>query len=169
MRKTGMAVVLCLVCAGISAEQSPRLNFDSYGSSRVGMTLTQMQSAFDEKIAVDDPSPTGEACQYSRPVASPDRVAFMMIDHHMARIDVMAAGISTTTGIHVGSFKQDVLAAYPNQVDIQPHAYLAPEGEYLTVYSPDHRFGIRFETDHDRVTAFYAGTAQAIQYIEGCL
>jgi hypothetical protein len=37
------------------------------------------------------------------------------------------------------------------------------------VYLPDRRSGIRFATDHGKVTNFYAGTAQAIQYIEGCL
>jgi hypothetical protein len=36
------------------------------------------------------------------------------------------------------------------------------------MYSGDKKFGVRFETDGKMVTRYYVGTAEALQYIEGC-
>jgi hypothetical protein len=38
---------------------------------------------------------------------------------------------------------------------------------YLTIRSDDRHYGVRFETDQGKITMFYAGTYEAIQYVEG--
>jgi len=50
---------------------------------------------------------------------------------------------------------------------VTPHQYL-DTGHYLTVRSAHSRYGVRFETDKGKITEFYAGTYEAIQYVEGC-
>jgi len=47
------------------------------------------------------------------------------------------------------------------------HQYI-DTGHYLTVRSADGRYGIRFETDKGKIIEYYAGTYEAIQYVEGC-
>ena len=37
------------------------------------------------------------------------------------------------------------------------------------MFSGDRHYGIRFETDGERVTEYYVGTAEAVQFIEDCL
>ena len=41
--------------------------------------------------------------------------------------------------------------------------------QYLAMFSGDRHYGIRFETDGERVTEYYVGTAEAVQFIEDCL
>lgn len=168
MRMVVIFLLGLLSVTAVAADKPAKLAFDSFGAVRVGMTPVQMQAALGGPFKKDFPDDT-ERCRYMRPAAGTEQVSFMMIDDRLARIDVMDPGISTVAGIHIGSLKSDVLAAYPQGVSVEPHAYTTPDGEYLTVYSPDHHHGIRFETDHDRVVSFYAGKADAIHYIEGCL
>lgn len=166
-----MLVVLLaglLSMTAMGADKPTRLSFDSYGAIHVGMTPLQLQAAVGTPLKKDS-LVDSESCRYMWSATGTGQLSFMMIDGHLARIDVTDPGISTTAGIHIGSLKSDVLAAYPQGVTVEPHAYTAPDGEYLTAYAPDHRHGIRFETDHDHVVSFYAGNAGAIQYIEGCL
>ena len=61
-----------------------------------------------------------------------------------------------------------VIERYGPRLLVKPHAYDGPEEKYLTIYSKDKRYGVRFETDGVKVTRYYVGTAEAVQYIEGC-
>jgi hypothetical protein len=92
----------------------------------------------------------------------------MLIDGRLARIDVDTAAVATISGAHVGSTEAEVRALYPGQVITTPHFYTGPEGHYLVLTAPDGQRGIRFETDGQRVVRWYAGTAEAIQLVEGC-
>jgi hypothetical protein len=56
---------------------------------------------------------------------------------------------------------------YGSKMEVKEHQYI-DTGHYLTVRSADGRYGVRFETDKGRITEFYAGTYEAIQYVEGC-
>jgi hypothetical protein len=49
-----------------------------------------------------------------------------------------------------------------------PHKHAFPEGHYLTLLAADRRHAMRFETDGQVVTSFYAGTTEAVELIEGC-
>ena len=93
----------------------------------------------------------------------------MLLHGRVARIDVNERGIFTLSGAAVGDAQGSVLRRYGRRLDVSPHAYGVEDSKYLTMFSSDRRQGIRFETDGERVTGYYVGTAEAVQLIEGCL
>lgn len=127
--------------------------------------------------AVGGPNP--EACDQFKPERAPDGMLLMLEKGKLTRISLgRGADMATDRGIRLGDGAAKVRAAYGADLRSTPHAYLDPEGGYLTawargggdgeVHDPAAR-GIRYEigTD-DRVTAIHAG-GPAIQYVEGCL
>lgn len=133
------------------------------------MNRQALESALGSRLVSEDPDADSDTCEYMVPENGYDGIGFMLIENHLARIDVSNPSVFTVSGAHVGSTKESVLAIYGERVVVSPHAYTGPEGQYLTMLSPDKRHGIRFETDEGKVSVFYTGTAEAIQYIEGCL
>ncbi len=132
------------------------------------MDRQALERALGSKLKGGEPDEESEACEYVAPEQGYDGIGFMLVNQHLARIDVSNPNVTTLSGAHIGSTQESVLALYPGRVEISPHAYTAPDGSYLTLFSRDRLHGIRFETDHGKVTRYYTGTAEAIQYIEGC-
>jgi hypothetical protein len=91
----------------------------------------------------------------------------MIIEGHVVRVDVRASGVKTSTGIQVGDSEAHALQVYGPRMKVTDHTYI-DDGHYLTARSADGRYGVRFETDKGKITMFYAGTYDAIQYVEGC-
>jgi hypothetical protein len=137
---------------------------DGVGPVKVGMTLAELTAIFHQKLAEEDSG--SDNCYYVT-VPGHDHVGFMIIDSHVARVDVNARGVSTVTGIQVGDTEAQVRKIYGTRMKVTAHQYV-DNGHYLTVRSADGRYGIRFETDGGKITGFYAGTYEAIQYVEGC-
>jgi hypothetical protein len=133
------------------------------------MSRQQLERALGARLKSGNPDADSDSCEYTTPEVGDAGVSYMLINRHLARIDISEPNIFTLSGAHVGSSKDSVLGLYGGRVVVSPHAYTAPEGEYLTMLSPDSKNGIRFETDQGKVTVYYLGTAEAIQYIEGCL
>jgi hypothetical protein len=168
-----IAAILFLTPAlAISVEAAPangpRVTFTSLGPARIGMSRQNLERALGTRLKSEDPDADSEGCEYVAPERGYEGIGFMLINQRLARIDVSDPNVNTLSGVHVGSTQESVLALYPGRVVVSPHAYTAPDGSYLTMLSPDKRHGLRFETDHGKVTVYYAGTAEAIQYIEGC-
>jgi hypothetical protein len=142
------------------------LREDGIGPVNVGMTVAQLNAILGANFSM----PKGkedQSCFYLEPKAHP-QVAFMMIDGRLARIDVNRAGVPTESGIQVGETEAKTLKVYGPGLKVDPHAYTAPDGHYLTIRSKEGQLGLRFETYKGRIEMFYAGQADAIQYIEGC-
>jgi hypothetical protein len=146
-----------------------RIAFDSYGPVRIGMTRQEIGAALGTGIRNENPDADTEGCEYVVPGSDHAGVSFMLLKGRLARIDVNSPDVLTLSGARIGATQDAVLALYRDRVRISPHAYSAPEGSYLTMHSADKRNGIRFETYQGKVTGYYAGTAEAIEYIEGCL
>jgi hypothetical protein len=91
----------------------------------------------------------------------------MMLEGLLGRIDVREPGVKTLTGLQVGDSEERALEAYDQELTVDKHKYV-DEGHYLTAKSSDGRYGIRFETDGKKITMYYAGRFDAIQYVEGC-
>lgn len=167
-----MLRILTLIIATTSAAAvsagDPKISFRSYGPALIGMDRPTLERALGSKLKSEEPDTDSQACEYVFPEQGYDGIGFMLIDQRLARIDVSAAGVSTLSGAHVGSTQESILALYPGRIVLSPHAYAASDGSYLTLLSQDKLYGIRFETDRGIVTQYYAGTAEAIQYIEGC-
>jgi hypothetical protein len=167
MSATKIASLLSLCSCLITvawASDSWVLREDGVGPIKPGMTLSQLNAVLHEKSSLpadkDD-----QGCFYVTPVKHPN-FSFMIGNGRLVRIDVASAGVPTSLGIRVGDTESRVKKLYGPRLKVEPHAYT--DGHYLTVRSTDRRFGIRFETEQGKITAFYSGRYDAIQYIEGC-
>ena len=135
------------------------------GPVHIGMTLAQLKHALHNDID-EYPDPQQE-CDYLS-IKSHPQLQFMMIKRKLVRVDVVNPGIKTPEGIQIGDSAAKVRKVYGNRVESTAHIYIAG-GFYLTVLTADKRFGTRFEIDEKgKIGTFYAGDAEAIQYIEGC-
>jgi hypothetical protein len=158
-------LLLCLSLAASSlAIDAWVVREDGVGPVKIGMTSAQISTTLHQKLSEDEYGT--DNCHYAHATAR-DQISFMIIDGHLVRIDVEAPGIGTSTGIQVGAAEADVRRAYGSKVVVSAHQYV-DTGHYLTVRSADGRRGVRFVTENGKVTMFYAGTYEAIQYVEGC-
>jgi hypothetical protein len=167
-------LIVALVVANIAtvhADDAWVIREDGVGPAKIGMTLPQLNAVLGEKFT--KPSEKGEegeggdACFYVNPSKRP-HVSFMIENGRLARVDVNAPGIHTLEGIQVGDAESKVQRVYGARVKVEPHKY-NDDGHYLTIPSRDGRYGMRFETDKGKITTFYGGRFEAVQYIEGCL
>jgi hypothetical protein len=173
--KITVLCIFALVLCGFTTEEKSHpeasqtwvLRFDGIGPIRVGMTLKELNTAlvqnFSVPVAEDE-----QACYYLELKGHPD-TAIMMLDGRVARVDVFVdekntSSTTTAAGVRVGDSEERVRELYGNAVVVEPHYYT--DGHYLTIRSGKH--GIRFETDQNKVTSFYAGISEAIGFVEGC-
>jgi hypothetical protein len=109
-------------------------------------------------------------CTYATVVGGPAGVGYMLVNGHIARVDVRAdSQVKTLSGAGIGDTEAEVKALYPG-IQSSPHKYV-PTGHYLTLVpsSPaDQDFRVIFETDGTKVTAFRAGKLPEVGFIEGC-
>lgn len=150
-----------------------RLSTLGYGPARFGMTLDEAAQALGVELSVD-----GEVdeplCYYAKPIAKPggptvDGLLVMLSQGRVVRFDVGAPGIRTRSGLGVGDSEAHVLDVLRAQsVEVTPHKYVAPDGNYLTVWTADRAVALRFETLNGKVTSFYAGRVPEVTYVEGC-
>ena len=150
--------------ANLSAADPWVVRDDGVGPVKIGMTLAQLSAVLHEKLSEQESD--NDSCYYVT-ASKHDHIAFMIIDGRVERIDVDAPGIATSTGVQVGNSELSVRKIYGTGVKVTKHAYV-DTGHYLTVRSADGRHGVRFEIDNGKVTMFYVGKFDAIQYIEGC-
>jgi hypothetical protein len=132
------------------------------GSARVGMTLAELKATLHQNL--EESESGSDNCFYARSSKYP-HLAFMIQDGKLSRVDVDARGIATSTGIQVGDSETRARQIYGSKMKVTEHQYVET-GHYLTVRSG--LYGIRFETDKGKITEFYAGKYEAIQYVEGC-
>ena len=140
---------------------------DSYSNVRIGdspKVALQKLTGYISTIEQYD----NELCYYLIPENDEAGALFMIANGVVARIDVYdeVPIIKTYTGLGIGSTKLDILSKYKN-VEISPHPYTGPEGEYLEVKLQNGN-GLIFETENDIVTSFRLGSYPAVQFIEGC-
>jgi hypothetical protein len=163
-----LILAIAATTAAAAPADDPKITFNSYGPVLIGMDRQALERALGSKLKGEEPDADSEACEYVAPERGYEDIDFMLVNQHLARIDVSNPNVATLSGAHVGSTQESVLAMYPGRIEVSPHAYTAPGGSYLTLFSRDRSHGIRFETDHGKVTRYYSGAAEAIQYIEGC-
>lgn len=137
---------------------------DGVGPVKVGMNLPELNKILREHFSMPDDKEE-QGCFYVNPGKHPE-FALMIMDGHLARIDVSTPGVFTAKGAQVGDTEAQVLKIYGDRMNVEPHHYT--EGHYLTAKSATGNYGIRFETDNGKVVVFYAGTSSAIQLVEGC-
>jgi hypothetical protein len=140
------------------------LTDNSYKGVRVGSKESDALKLL-KVYNIDDAGSEGN-CHYLISKENEDDASFMVNEGLVSRIDIYGKSkITTKEGIKIGSNKSDVLAKYP-KVEVSPHPYISPDGEYLKVKLSS-GLGVIFETDHDVITSFRMGN-DSISYIEGC-
>lgn len=159
----------CLLCLGLAcgslASDTWIVREDGVGPVKIGMTLAQLNAALHEKFSLPAEK-EDQGCFYVS-TRGHDSIAFMIENGRLVRIDVNEAGVVTVAGVQVGDSESHARQVYGARMKVTPHAY-TETGHYLTVRSNDGRYGVRFETDNGKITMYYAGRYDAIQYIEGC-
>jgi hypothetical protein len=159
--------VLAIIGIGTSvASDGWVVRQDGIGPVKIGMRLSELNTILHEKFAVPE-SKDDQGCFYVSPTNHP-QISFMIEDGRLVRIDAHGAGVSTAEGIQVGDSEAHALQVYGPSLKVTPHAYTGPAGHYLTIRSKDGLYGVRFETENEKIKTFYAGRFKAIQYIEGC-
>ncbi len=127
------------------------------------MTLAQLTATLHQKLVESESG--SENCFYIHASNHP-HLAFMIEDGKVSRVDVDAPGVTTSAGVQVGDSEARAKRMYGPELKVTEHKYI-DTGHYLTMRSADGRYGVRFETDKGKITGFYAGTYEAIQYVEG--
>ncbi len=128
------------------------------------MTRSELSATLHQKLSEDESG--SDSCFYVH-ARGHDHISFMIEDGRLVRIDIDAPGTATSTGIQVGDSEARARQIYGAKLKVTDHKYI-DTGHYLTVRSADGHYGLRFETDNGKITEFYAGTYDAIQYVEGC-
>jgi hypothetical protein len=160
-----MFVVLSVLSVGSSfPSDSWTIRQDGVGPVKIGMSLSQLNTALHEKFAIPKEK-EDQRCFYVAPTKHP-HVSFMIENERLVRIDVAKHGIATEEGVRVGDSEEHAKQVYGARLNIEPHKYT--DGHYLTVGSKSGGYGIRFETENGKIETFYAGTFETIQYVEGC-
>jgi hypothetical protein len=153
-----------LVIATSLASDVWAIREDGVGPVKIGMTLAELSATLHQELSKEEFG--SDNCIYVH-AQGHDSLSFMIIDGRLVRVDVDARGVSTSTGIQVGDAEAQVRKVYGPRVKVTAHQYV-DSGHYLTVRSADGLYGVRFVTDKGKITAFYAGKYDAIQYVEGC-
>ncbi len=162
------AVAAALSLAPVADAATDRLvGFRSFGAVRLGMDVAALEKAMGVRMTGAPVDPGGN-CRYVSPVKGSEGVQFMLIDDRLARVDVEAPRIRTLSGVGLGSTEASIRSTYRGRIEEAPHKYGGNESAYLTIYSRSRQHGIRFETENGKVRYFYAGTAETVQYSEGC-
>jgi len=160
-------MVLALSCVGAcSSKKAWVVREDGVGPVKIGMSLPELNKVLHENFSVPDDKEE-QGCFYVNPGKHPE-FALMILDGHLARIDVSTPGVFTSKGAQVGDTEAQVLKLYSDRIKVEPHHYTAPEGHYLTAQSSGGDYGVRFETENGKIEMFYAGSGSAIHFAEGC-
>ena len=166
-KKVAIAAGL-LAGSGALAGDTPRVTFGALGDLRAGMSEREVGRVAGGRVVHIAPEAEEDGCFYASVRGLPKSASLMFVSGRLARIDVFQRGVLTASGVGVGTSEAQLKRTYGAKLRQEPHAYTGPEGHYFTLYSPDGKLGVRFETDGARVTGYYSGTSEAIQYIEGC-
>ncbi|MGY4517306.1 hypothetical protein [Lysobacter sp. HA18] len=147
-----------------STANSPA-HFDGYGDMKFGMTVDQAKKAFNRELG--GTVKAGE-CGYLNPVGELGAAGlrFMFDGGKFARYDVSNDRAVAPGGGRRGMSIDDIRRLYAGRVTETPHKYV-DGGKYLKVSG--NGGAVVFETDAaGKVTAWHAGVAPQVDYIEGC-
>lgn len=168
MWKRMIGVTLAITACSVLAAEPHRLAFDALGKARIGLHESELAAALGAPLTPTAPRLADERCYYAVGAGLPPSVMLMIRGGRLARIDVYEPGVSTMSGAHVGMTEHELRRVYGARLRVEPHKYAYPKGHYLTLLAADRRHAMRFETDGQVVTSFYAGTTDAVELSEGC-
>lgn len=120
-------------------------------------------------------------CEYYDRGTLPEGMSMMVIADRIARFDVDGEGEpgvrvdarpatapAVPFGLWVGMDVAEAKRRLPPGVVVSPHAYVSPDGDYLTWTDKRTHLALRLETLNGVVTSIYWGQPDAVELIEGC-
>ncbi len=164
--RTYLFIVLGLFVSTIAYAQSSGkvITFKGYKNIEIGMTIKDVVKTMGLKFDFDAP-PEKNECTYGYTKSLPG-MYLMLVNSVIARIDVDKGDYTTQEGAKLGDSESKIKKLYP-KLAVEGQKYV-PEGHYMTVYSPDKKRAIIFETDGKKVTAIRVGRMPEIEWVEGC-
>jgi hypothetical protein len=146
--------------------------FAGYGPARFGASEEAVRQAFGRPFADTSPPDSPEACHVLVPEARTVPgfgLRFMIEGGRFVRYDVTDPTIAAPGRLTVGMAAGAVEAAFPGQVERQPHKYV-PDGSVLVVRPADGGASrLVLETDAaGTITAWRIGLEPQVHYVEGC-
>jgi len=164
-RGLGIAIAWLAAQAPGAAEARWCLSMTGLGAVRAGMTVDEVLPLLDWSGL--ERARKAESCWYLE-YQGPDAFALMIIDNHVARIELRAASrLHTFAGARMGTTEAELRRMYGRRLEVQPHKYV-PDGHVFVLRSGAGSEGLRFETAHGAVTAIQAGPWEHLNYVEGC-
>jgi len=171
-RKLCLILAVAGACAAgtfvAQAAGDARATMGGIGPIRIGMSAGALEHALGTRLP-ETQDELEDACRTVEAGPSWPGTSVLLLHGRVARIDVSQRGIFTLSGAAVGDTQASVMKRYGGRVQVSTSAEGVDDSKYLTMYSSDHRLGIRFETDGERVTAYYVGMSGAVNRAEGCL
>jgi hypothetical protein len=136
-----------------------------WGPIRAGMSVADARAALRGRL----PEPTNRECDHVRPAVGPPGVLIMIVNGHVARVEVNDTTVATAAGARIGDTEARIKQLYAGRIQTGPHKYV--DGHYLVVRrgtGADSVYRLVFETDGRHVTRYRGGRAPEVEWVEGC-
>lgn len=138
------------------------------GELQVGRTYGELAAAGGRPVAVSGAPDANADCASVSVEGGPEGIFGLGDQERLRSLEFDDPAIRTRSGLGIGSTEQQVLDAFPGQVERTPHTYI--EGGSYLLYTPtgstDHV--VVFDTDGAVVTHFRVGELSWAAAIEGC-
>jgi hypothetical protein len=145
-----------------------RVSPDGIGPVLIGMTVSEASVASGQDLVrkSNDQAVESPRCYHVWPEHGPKGLSFMVLNEHIARVEVSNELITTVSGAHVNESEAEILSMYQG-VEVRQNRH-NPVWHNLII-SPDSLRQLNFLTDGSRVVTLMAGQMPAVQFVEGCL
>jgi hypothetical protein len=154
-----------LTSGALAADARWCLSMSGLGAVRTGMSVEQVLPLADWSGL--ERRRQAEACWYLQ-YKGPDAFALMIIDDHVARIELRGKSrLHTFSGARIGTTEDELRRMYGERLETQPHKY-EKNGHTFVLRSGAGTEGLRFEAVGGVVTAIQSGPWEHLNYVEGC-
>jgi curved DNA-binding protein CbpA len=145
-----------------------RVSPDGIGPVLIGMTVREASVASGQDLVrkSNDQAVESPRCYYVWPEYGPKGLSFMVLNEHIARVEVSNELIATVSGAHVNESEAEILRMYQG-IEVRQNRH-NPVWHNLIVF-PNSLRQLNFLTDGSRVVTLTAGQMPAVQFVEGCL
>lgn len=148
-----------------------RVNYDSFGKVKIGMTVTQAEKAGQIKFLQLNGNPgQKKGCFYIKPQSNLQfyRVKFMVVNGIISTLEINNENIETIAGIRIG-YEEYKLAFSYGIKDIQIATNPLSKKRYF-IYTPPKAKNYRmiFESDKKYITRYRIGKTPEVNYPNGC-
>jgi hypothetical protein len=145
-----------------------QLAINGIGPIRVGMTVAEAEQASGVRLV----RTYGDgACAVYAPQGEPEDLRFIVTDGRIATVETFNPLIQTVSGANVGDTVDEVLAMYPERLEVRPSEIVAGGQDLIFVPRDqgDRNFRVYFVTQNGKVIEMRAGRLPEVSWYEGCL